>query len=885
MVRVPQQLDRSDATPADCLSVHGLLENQVKRSPTALALLAPGREPITYLRLWKQVEETVVQLSAIGIGPGDRVAIVLPNGPEMAVSFLAVATAAVCAPLNPAYRTHEFDFYLSDIKPKAVILGSEVDSPVAAVASKYNIPIIELVPRMDREAGIFSLKNCQPARSIAPVFTGPDGTALVLHTSGTASRPKIVPLTHSNLCYSAYRIMDSLALTSADRCLNLMPLFHIHGLIGAVLSSIAAGASIVCSPGFYVAGFFEWLGEFRPTWYTAVPTMHQAILAEAPEQREVIVQCALRFIRSCSSALPPQIMAELERVFQVPVLEAYGMTEASHQIACNPLPPRKRKPGSVGMPMGCEVAIMDGRRKLRPNQIGEIVIRGKNIMRGYDNDPAVSHSSITAGWFRTGDQGLLDSEGYLFIKGRTKEIINRGGEKISPREIDEALMEHPAVAQALAFALPDTTLGEDVGAAVVLRENTCVTEKELQEFTAKQLAYFKVPRSITFVQEIPKGPTGKPQRIGLAAKLSVGGINPLAAKQREPFVAPQTPMENLLSGLWRQILQIDRIGVNENFFEIGGDSIKAVQLLCSVREATGAELSITTLFRAPNIKQLAVFLTQDLASLEEPRVVAIQPEGSRPVFFCVEAGPLFWTLAHRLGSDQPFLGLHLSDTNKLPTPRRFEDLAAFHVQTLRTVQPEGPYFLGGWCLSGLMAIEIAQQLTAQGQKVALLVLFDTANPLYFQNLSKLDAFRARSDHLVRKLRFHLSALQQHRINQVPVYALERLKTTLLNIKRKARQLSYYLYRGGDLALDGTLQSKEEIIRLLVQRYRPKPYTGRVLLFRSSLPSVGLYGDPQFGWGELFNGGLEVCDIPGDHRDMFLEPYVGNTATKLGACLR
>ena len=258
-----KEVDKSGAPPIDCLCIHDLLKNQVKRSPTALALLAPGREPITYLRLWKQVEETIVQLNAVGIGPGDRVAIVLPNGPEMAVSFLAVATAAVCAPLNPAYRMNEFDFYLSDIKPKAVILGSEVDSPVAAVASKYRIPIIELVPRMDREAGVFSLKNCQPARSIPAVFTGPDDTALVLHTSGTASRPKIVPLTHSNLCYSAYEIVHSLALTSADRCLNVMALFHIHGLIGAVLSSIAAGASIVCSPGFYVAGFFEWLREFR----------------------------------------------------------------------------------------------------------------------------------------------------------------------------------------------------------------------------------------------------------------------------------------------------------------------------------------------------------------------------------------------------------------------------------------------------------------------------------------------------------------------------------------------------------------------------------------------------------------------------------------------
>jgi acyl-CoA synthetase (AMP-forming)/AMP-acid ligase II len=288
----------------------------------------------------------------------------------------------------------------------------------------------------------------------------------VLHTSGTTSRPKQVPLTNANLCHSACNIRRALELTANDRCLNVMPLFHIHGLAAAVLASLASGASIVCTPGFYAPRFFEWVAEFQPTWYTAVPTMHQAILARAGGETR---PSSLRFIRSCSAALPPQVMAELERFFSVPVIESYGMTEAAHQMASNPLPPEKRKPGSVGRAAGPEVAIMDDAGRLATaGETGEIVIRGPNVMAGYAGNPAANESAFRGGWFRTGDQGRLDEEGYLYISGRTKEIINRGGEKISPREIDEALLEHPAVKESAVVASPDETRGEIVKAFVIL---------------------------------------------------------------------------------------------------------------------------------------------------------------------------------------------------------------------------------------------------------------------------------------------------------------------------------------------------------------------------------------------------------------------------------
>jgi acyl-CoA synthetase (AMP-forming)/AMP-acid ligase II len=302
-----------------------------------------------------------------------------------------------------------------------------------------------------------------------------------------------------------------------------MPLFHIHGLMAATMTSLTAGASVACSPGFDAMRIFSWFDHFKPSWYTAVPTMHQAILARAPRNKEIIERMRLRLIRSSSSALPPQVMAELEEVFGAPAIESYGMTEASHQMASNPLPPAARKPGSVGIAAGPAIAIMDEQGNLRATgETAEIVIQGPNVTSGYENNPKANAENFTNGWFRTGDQGYLDPEGYLYVTGRLKEIINRGGEKISPREVDEVLMDHPAVQQAVTFAMPHDKLGEEVAAAIVPREGATVTDREIREFASQRLADFKVPRKVLIVQEIPKGPTGKLQRIGLAKQLGLG---------------------------------------------------------------------------------------------------------------------------------------------------------------------------------------------------------------------------------------------------------------------------------------------------------------------------------------------------------------------------
>jgi len=391
-----------------------------------------------------------------------------------------------------------------------------------------------------------------------------------------------------------------------------MPLFHVHGLLGALCSSLSAGGSVICSPGFYAAEFFNWMAEFTPTWFTAVPTMHQAILARATTIGGVPRPHRLRFIRSSSSALSPRLMGELEEAFGVPVIEAYGMTEAAHQMASNPLPPGKRKPGSVGIAAGPEVAVMDEANRLAPAGVtGEIVIHGEGVTAGYEGNLAANQQAFTNSWFRTGDQGHLDAEGYVFLTGRIKEIINRGGEKISPREIDEVLLDHPAVAQAVAFAIPDSKLGENVGAAVVLRDRAVATETDIRNFAARRLVHFKVPSRIVFLAEIPKGPTGKLQRIDLARILKLTGEK-AAGATRAPFVAPASGLETTLAGIWEEVLGLGQIGLNDSFQHLGGDSLGCTRVVSRIRQALKVEVPLAEILMAPTLTDQAAVVKQAL---------------------------------------------------------------------------------------------------------------------------------------------------------------------------------------------------------------------------------------------------------------------------------
>jgi len=487
------------------------------------AVLAPGKRALTFGELRAHARRIAAVLAAHGVGRGDRVAIALPNGPRSATAFLSVASFVTAAPLNPALSGRELEFSLRDLGARMLLMPDGADGVLRRVAESLGLEVLGVRGGDDGPAGWFELAGqAATAGEFAVPRTGPDDVALVLQTSGTTSRPKTVPLRQRNLAASARHVREALRLTAADRCLNVMPLFHIHGLVACLLAPLSAGGCVCCTAGFNPLRFFSDLAESGATWWSAVPTMHQAILARAARNAERIAASRLRFIRSSSSPLPPSVARDLESVFGAPVIEAYGMTEAAHQVASNPLPPGVRRPGSVGPAAGPEVAIMDERGNLLPpGTAGEIVMRGPNVFDGYEARPDANAESFVDGWFRTGDQGVMDADGYLTLTGRLKEIINRGGEKISPREIDEALLEHGAVRQAVAFAIPHPLLGEDVGAAVVLKEGARATENELRAFVAERLAAFKVPATLRIVEELPRGATGKVRRLEMARQLGL----------------------------------------------------------------------------------------------------------------------------------------------------------------------------------------------------------------------------------------------------------------------------------------------------------------------------------------------------------------------------
>jgi acyl-CoA synthetase (AMP-forming)/AMP-acid ligase II len=637
------------------LRLPDLLKHHAGRIPDAPAVLAPDRAPLSYGRLHRHVETIGHELRSMGIGPQDRVVAMLPNGLDLAVAIVGVASHAACAVVNTAYAAEELERYFADLRPRAVIIPAGADMPARRVALAGGITVIDLAPASDAEAGRFTLSTATPAApSREP--PGPGDVALLLLTSGTTSRPKIVPLTHANICTSAYSAVAALALTENDRCLNVLPLFHGHGLIATVLTSLAAGASVVCTAGIDVGKFFAWIKTFQPTWYSAVPTMHQAILARARQNPELVEGCRLRLVRSASAPLPPRVFAELERTFATVVIEFYGMTEtASAPIACNPLPPGRRKAGSVGIPVGLDVAIMNERGTMRSgSETGEVVVRGGSVMPGYDGDAAATQAAFVRGWFKTGDRGFFDADGYLFLSGRSREMINRGGENIAPREIDEALLEHPAIAEAVTFAVPHPTLGEDVAAAVVLRPDAAAAPKEIRQFAGERLAEFKVPRRVLIVKELPKGPTGKVQRVGLAAKLGLTGD----AASAQIYVAPRTPLENVLAGIWADVLQREQVGIHDDFFALGGDSLLAAQALIGIHDKMQLQVGAAALFDAPTVAEMADHIeTLIKADQTRPASSGIAPAGrDNGVAPASPAQERLWKLQQAL-PDMPFFNI------------------------------------------------------------------------------------------------------------------------------------------------------------------------------------------------------------------------------------
>jgi len=791
-------------------TTYDLFSSTVRRLPDAIALERPGRSPLTYAGLRNTVHTIVGNLRSAGIRPHDHVAIVLPDGPDMACCLLGVSMAAVCAPLNPLAPQHQLETLLADLRARLLITHPALAPAARAAAEKIRIPV-QFADNPDNGG------DCQPTNACSWPVPDTQQTAIVLHTSGTTARPKRVPLTHTNICVAVDYVCRSLALGPDDRCLSMMPQFHIGGFVDLLLAPLASGGSIISTHGFNADEFFGMLERYRPTWYQGTPATLSMLLTHARKSKKESIASSLRFVRSVAAPLSPRLKQELEDLFRVPVIETFGMTEAAPLITANPLPPGIRKAGSTGPSVGPRVAIMDeAGNLLGAGASGEVVVQGDNIMAGYEDDPEANARAFAHGWFHTGDLGYLDEDGYLFLTGRLKESINRGGEKISPREIDAVLQDHPCVAEAMAFAIPHTTLGEDIAAAVVVKERS-VSHTDLIDFCLKRLPVFKVPSTLFFVESLPLGPTGKPQRIGALERLQAADVQAVGKQ----YAAPRSESEGMLAELWQKLLGVETIGIHDDFFEAGGDSLQATTLLKMIEKQTGLSFPLSMLYRHTTIAGQA----QLLDNSTEPSL--------KPVMAPARPAPIFWILCQFDPQDIPLVPLETC-FEKMPSKEKLfltiEEMAADHVRQIRQSMHNGPYYLGGYSIGGLIAIEAARQLQAAGETVSLLFLVDP----------HLVDERAGTRPLRRRMVRYYRAFQLARIQDILIRILYLLAFDCLSLNAWLQRTTAHAM----LRITSRLPDLHRIYHILpfygaaTARYAAPAYRGRtVLFFRTAHPAL------------------------------------------------
>ncbi len=579
-------------------------------APNKAAMIAPARLPLTYKNLLILSQHIREQLNSMGLSSGSRIASILPNSPEAAVAFLAVSSCASFAPLNPNCTDAELERYLSDLKPNALLVLSNSNSAMRIfIAQRFNIPVIELIPELSHGAGSFSLRGDTGLPAINSDFASAADIALLLYTSGSTAKAKLVPILQQAICQTCISVAKFMGLTEQDCCLNALPLFHTHGLVSGVLVPLAAGGSCVSISEFQAETFVAYLQAYDPSWYPASPTVHRMILEQIKKTPGFQTNPSLRFIRSGSAPLAVALINELENILKVPVIEPYGMTEVVH-ISSNPMPPGIRKQGSVGISYGhCKISVINDMGQNVPSMIeGEVVVQGPTVIRAYSDNDAANRDAFCAQGFRTGDLGYLDEDGYLFITGRIKEIINRGGEKISPYEVDQVLLAHPAVKEAVTFSVPHATLGENVAAAVVLTEKNPVEAEALRHYVRQKLAAFKVPYRIVISDHLPKSPVGKVQRHKMAAYFAEQLCPQDSKSSRQHSTLPPTQVQKQLLAIWQALLNIESVGIDDNFLALGGNSLLAMQFIAQVNTQFQVDFPLQLLFEAATVAELSAHL-------------------------------------------------------------------------------------------------------------------------------------------------------------------------------------------------------------------------------------------------------------------------------------
>ena len=716
------------AEPAPAGTIHGLLAARGASDPEAAAILSPGRTDLSVGALTRQLNEIREFLNGRGLGRGDRVAVLAGLGPEAAVAALGVAGSAVCIPINPLAPA-ELDAALTETSAEALLAPTGAEAPVREAADRHGLALLEGTVSPGAEAGRFDLAGGEAGTATHPGPAEEDDVALVLRTSGTTSKPKLVPSTHRQLLARAEKTSLLLGVTAGDRSLCPMPLCYAHGLYSGLITPLAAGGSAILPPQFDEATFLRCLRQLSPTWYTAGATHHQAILGWLSRATAGVPAHSLRFARSGAASLPRATREELEALLGVPVVEAYSSSETGI-ITANP-PHGHRKPGSVGLSTEPDFEVRDEHGSPAPPGVpGEVLVRGAGVFSGYEGDEELNRRSFSDGWFRIGDLAVVDEDGYLTLAGRIDDVINRGGEKVSPVEVERVLLERHEVAEAVVFPVPHPSLGAEVAAAVRLTPGSSTGEADLHRFLAQRLARFKVPRRIVVVSELPKGPTGKPVRAELAERLGLTGET-----GDRPEHERAGPLEEILAGFWGEALERRDVRPDDDFFQLGGDSLSAVELLAALEAELHVGLGLDDLIEAPTPRRLARSMVRgsylDAHRPEAGRdAIGVNTTGGRPPLFAVGGRPGYalrtLLVGRAVDPEQPVFGLQPPGMDWQDAGiRTIPQIAAHYLGLVRAVQPAGPYRLLGISFGGLVVFEMAVQLEDAGEEVEFLALVDT----------------------------------------------------------------------------------------------------------------------------------------------------------------
>jgi acyl-CoA synthetase (AMP-forming)/AMP-acid ligase II/thioesterase domain-containing protein/acyl carrier protein len=856
------------------------------QDPEHNAIESPGYQPLTYRELRLQVLFVVKTLNAMGYHRNDRIAIIMPAGPETAVAIISVMSGFTAVPLNPQYKEQEYRNYFSQLKVKAILVQKNMNTDAVRAADSMKIHIIELIP-VPGKAGKFELEPTGSGTIQEPEFASPTDISHVFFTSGTTSGPKIVPLLQKQTFSIQQLHCQTSGIRNTDRCLHIVPYYHGMGIAPPLLSVLLAGGTVICTRDFIPSDFQFLLREFRPTYYSAGPALHQGILRELKKlPPDELKNNSLRFIRSGSAALPPSARLELEELLGVVMVEAFAMTEAG-EISVN-IPP---KAGSVGIPVIEHLKIVDVNGKiLKTHEQGEIVVKGETVFAGYEDNPDENKAAFIDGWFRTGDMGYLDEEGYLFYTGRKKELINKGGEKISPAEIDAVLMTHPSVKQAMAFRINDPVLGEDIAAMVVL-EDRGVTQEDLHRYLIDRLIQFKMPKRIYVVDEIPKGPTGKPLRYAGTERYSDTKQNDIQVPGHTGDTSAPEVSQNQerIKQIWKDILDIGTPLPDDDFFLCGGNSLTAIELLIKIQRNFHINFPPDTIYRYPTVRQQAQIIAQKTGTSTYHNLIVPIREGSTlPPLFCLHSiGGWIGTYQNILQfftQDRPVFGIRAKGLEPGEEPNLTVDEAVRdYADAIKSVQEEGPYYLLGYSAGAIYAFELACQLQSRGESVIYLGNIDQSvsrqrlpgtvhNPL--SERKGRDYVMTKGFHVYRFLNSRLKTNPDGKFHAFFMKGKEAFSERVLHLPGPQP------YQDWIETYPEEQQRLIKIHRKALADYQPGSFLGNLFLF-STGPDVKSYpADLTRGWKEFITGKTILIDIPGNHDNLYLDPHASVVAQKI-----